>query len=40
MINPIVKWPLGLEFGLNLDLFDTNLINLGIVIGTLLYFGV
>lgn len=39
LINAIGKWPIALEFGLNLDLFETNLINLGIVIGTLLYFG-
>nr|APP89484.1 CF0 subunit I of ATP synthase [Nitella hyalina] len=40
LINAIGKSPIALEFGLNLDLFETNLINLGIVIGTLLYFGV
>nr|QXT44754.1 ATP synthase CF0 I subunit [Nitellopsis obtusa] len=38
-INPMSKWPLASQFGFNLDIFDTNLINLGVVIGTLLYFG-
>ena len=40
VINPMSKWPLASQFGFNLDILETNLINLGVVIGTLLYFGV
>jgi F-type H+-transporting ATPase subunit b len=33
------NWDLAESFGLNTDILDTNLINLGVVIGVLVYFG-
>lgn len=32
-------WTLAGNFGLNTNLLETNLINLGVVIGLLVYFG-
>lgn len=33
------SWNLGASFGLNTNLLETNLINLAVVIGVLIYFG-
>lgn len=33
------QWLLATSFGLNTNLLETNLINLGVVIGVLVYFG-
>jgi len=32
-------WTLANSFGLNTNLLETNLINLGVVVGLLVYFG-
>lgn len=32
-------WDIGNDFGLNTNILETNLINLGVVLGLLVYFG-
>lgn len=32
-------WDISTDFGLNTNLLETNLINLGVVLGLLVYFG-
>lgn len=32
-------WAIANNFGLNTNLLETNLINLGVVVGSLVYFG-
>nr|YP_010587932.1 ATP synthase CF0 subunit I [Isoetes aequinoctialis]YP_010588139.1 ATP synthase CF0 subunit I [Isoetes biafrana]WAB46620.1 ATP synthase CF0 subunit I [Isoetes aequinoctialis]WAB46827.1 ATP synthase CF0 subunit I [Isoetes biafrana] len=42
MIDPVIfpsYWPPAASLGLNTNLLETNLINLGVVIGLLVYFG-
>lgn len=42
MINSVISpgyWPLAGNFGLNTNLLETNLINLGVVLSLLVYFG-
>nr|AND47852.1 CF0 subunit I of ATP synthase [Sphagnum strictum] len=42
MINSVIPsgyWPLAGNFGLNTNLLETNLINLGVVLSLLVYFG-
>jgi F-type H+-transporting ATPase subunit b len=42
MINSVIPlgyWPLVGNFGLNTNLLETNLINLGVVFSLLVYFG-
>jgi len=42
MINSVIPlgyWPLARNFGLNTNLLETNLINLGVVLSLLVYSG-
>nr|YP_009668545.1 ATP synthase CF0 subunit I [Haplomitrium blumei]QCW59321.1 ATP synthase CF0 subunit I [Haplomitrium blumei] len=34
-----IHWPIAVSFGLNTNILETNLINLGLVLGLLVYFG-
>lgn len=39
ILTDMNQLPLATSFGLNTNLLETNLINLGVVIGVLVYFG-
>lgn len=39
LLSPLVKYHLAGGFGLNTNLLDTNVINLAVVVGVLVYFG-
>lgn len=39
IINLVIYWPIAGNFGLNTNLLETNLINLSVVLGLLIYSG-